>query len=135
MAGHPNDFPGGTGAHHVSPIPSLGPTREVKTYPSGSLLARLKGRAYACDADIDASVMTEAVAEIERLQAIFPVEAGDVGWRMVPVEPTPEMWRAGERAFDPDPDKHHDTIIGDIYRAMLAASPPLAEGQEQKGGA
>lgn len=46
------------------------------------------------------------------------------GWRLVPVEPTPEMVRAGW--------KHHPSAFGDefvpaMYRAMLAAAPRQAK--------
>lgn len=42
---------------------------------------------------------------------------------VVPLEPTDAMWAAGERAFDRDPDIHHETVIANIWSAMLAARP------------
>lgn len=42
------------------------------------------------------------------------------GWRMVPVEPTPEMVRAA-RFYAGDPH-----AVATLYRAMLAASPKVA---------
>lgn len=41
----------------------------------------------------------------------------------VPREPTDEMWAAGERAFSRDPDTHHETVLANIWDAMLAAAP------------
>lgn len=42
-------------------------------------------------------------------------------WKMVPVEPTVEMRRAGTAA--------NDGIVSDIYRAMLAAAPQPPSAQ------
>lgn len=42
---------------------------------------------------------------------------------VVPREPTNEMWAAGERAFDRDPDLHHETVVANIWSAMLASAP------------
>ncbi|MGE0714793.1 MAG: hypothetical protein AB7P02_05070 [Alphaproteobacteria bacterium] len=46
---------------------------------------------------------------------------------LVPREPTPEMRKAGaDQAFGFDrPRTIHEWSFGDIYRAMLAAAPPL----------
>ncbi len=41
----------------------------------------------------------------------------------VPREPTPDMWSAGERAFDRDPDLHHETVLANVWSAMLEAAP------------
>ncbi len=41
----------------------------------------------------------------------------------VPREATDEMWAAGERAFSRDPDTHHETVLANIWDAMLAAAP------------
>lgn len=56
------------------------------------------------------------------------------GWKLVPVEPTPEMLRAGidncavsirqDRAGNRQMTTPFDDECGSIYRAMLAASPP-----------
>ena len=43
------------------------------------------------------------------------------GWKLVPVEPTVEMRRAGTAA--------NDGIVSDIYRAMLAAAPQPPSAQ------
>jgi hypothetical protein len=50
---------------------------------------------------------------------------------VVPVEPTEAMWSAGERAFDRDPDLHHETVLANIWSAMLSAAP----AREPEGGA
>ncbi len=52
-------------------------------------------------------------------------------YRTVPVEPTPEMWRAMEREFDRDPDLHHETVISNMWEAALIASPAPAPGEDQ----
>lgn len=48
------------------------------------------------------------------------VQAIPKGWRLVPEEPTEEMKVAGWLALKPGAD---DTLLGDAYRAMLAAAP------------
>lgn len=52
-----------------------------------------------------------------------PQQAGvPEGWKLVPVEPTVEMRRAGTAA--------NDGIVSDIYRAMLAAAPQPPSAQD-----
>lgn len=46
------------------------------------------------------------------------------GWKLVPVEPTPEMLMHAERTIPPT------FSIGDEYRAMVAAAPHPAGGAE-----
>lgn len=72
---------------------------EVNTLHPNGLLAR-----------IDAALAEEAGGEIASCQAI------PEGWKLVPVEPWPEMIEAGWI------DKE-DVNPEDIYRAMLAAAP------------
>lgn len=51
----------------------------------------------------------------------------------VPREPTPDMWSAGERAFDRDPDLHHETVLANVWSAMLAAATktePVSDHQD-----
>lgn len=48
-----------------------------------------------------------------------------VGWRMVPVEPTPEMHAAGNRITESRLAPSWTTL--NVYRAMLAAAP-LTDG-------
>lgn len=56
------------------------------------------------------------------------VQAGAVpqGWKAVPVNPTPEMWKAAKSV--PDPNPPYPPHYGLVWDAMLAASPtPPAE--------
>lgn len=48
-------------------------------------------------------------------------------YKLVPVEPTEAMWSAGERAFDRDPDVHHETVLANVWQAMLSAAPEPVE--------
>ena len=57
-------------------------------------------------------------------------QAGAVpqGWKAVPVNPTPEMWKAAKTV--PDPNPPYPPHYGLVWDAMLAASPtPPAEQQ------
>ena len=57
-------------------------------------------------------------------------QAGAVpqGWKAVPVNPTPEMWKAAKSV--PDPNPPYPPHYGLVWDAMLAASPtPTAEQQ------
>ena len=48
------------------------------------------------------------------------------GWKAVPVNPTPEMWKAAKSV--PDPNPPYPPHYGLVWDAMLAASPtPTAE--------
>ena len=52
------------------------------------------------------------------------------GWKAVPVNPTPEMWKAAKTV--PDPNPPYPPHYGLVWDAMLAASPtptPTAEQQ------
>ena len=53
------------------------------------------------------------------------------GWRLVPVEPTPEMDRAGANTFGgqgDSADARYECAV--MYRAMLAASPSVGGAGE-----
>ena len=59
-------------------------------------------------------------------------QAGAVpqGWKAVPVNPTPEMWKAAKTV--PDPNPPYPPHYGLVWDAMLVASPtPPAEQQAQ----
>jgi len=72
-----------------------------------------------------------------------PQPAGE--WRMVPVEPTGEMWIAGRRTFTDRAETYRaagtseqasiisDVSPAEIYRAMLAASPTPPQTGWQAG--
>jgi hypothetical protein len=70
--------------------------------------------------------------------ALSQPEAAVQGWKLVPVEPTPEMLiRGGEQFFDlagpnltNDSEKDQDDAAS-IYRAMLSASPAAPEGAKK----
>ena len=60
-------------------------------------------------------------------------QAGAVpqGWKAVPVNPTPEMWKAAKTV--PDPNPPYPPHYGLVWDAMLAASPtPPAEIRKQR---
>jgi hypothetical protein len=71
----------------------------------------------------------------KRWTAAFPVytapqdpaaAALPAGWKLVPVEPTREMWKAAGDAvvaLQKTSTLHHDKISDAVYRAMLAAAP------------
>ena len=69
--------------------------------------------------ETDRLTMLEAAAEITHLRAALsaPPPVVPAGWRLVPVEPTPEMLVAINWPNDP---------AG--YRAMLAAAPQAPTG-------
>jgi len=45
------------------------------------------------------------------------------GWKLVPVEPTDDMFNAGSSAI------YHDKYADAVYNAMLAAAPTPEEGK------
>ena len=75
-----------------------------------------------CEATAFQIVIKNLKGDIERLKAAQPAIPG--GWKLVPVEPTEEMWLAGVRAGT----EHMNAPPHIAYKAMLAAAP-------QKGGA
>lgn len=53
------------------------------------------------------------------------------GWKLVPVEPTRAMWAAMADTLYGYKNRHHDKVVGDLWSAMLAASP---SHQDQSNG-
>lgn len=71
---------------------------------------------------------TEAArkAVIAALRGVQALSAAPAGWKLVPVNPTPEMWKAAKSV--PDPNPPYAPHYGLVWDAMLAASPtPTAE--------
>jgi len=77
----------------------------------------------------------DALGRLRDALASQPVEsaeqpAADDGWRMVPVEPTPEMLNAGDAQRQSwgikSPVHVGRRISADVYRAMLGAAPQAA---------
>jgi hypothetical protein len=69
-----------------------------------------------------------AAAELRRLEAEVQALRGAVpaGWRLAPLNPTPEMKKAGGIACGFGQDIAHHT-----YAAMLAAAPQPAQGEKK----
>lgn len=65
--------------------------------------------------------------EIYRLQGIVNTPPAPEGFKLVPIEPTPEMIAAAMNCDDVLFDKHEDDVFyvqhRAIYEAMLAAAP------------
>jgi hypothetical protein len=75
-----------------------------------------------------ALALREREAECERLRGertIMPA-----GWRLVPVEPTEEMERAGAAEVDRT-NPYSDDVANNIWTVMLRAAPPApaSEGE------
>ena len=86
-------------------------TTKVPAYPAGADLAD----------EIDALLAAQG----------FRDEAVPQRWKAVPVNPTPEMWKAAKTV--PDPNPPYPPHYGLVWDAMLAASPtPPAEQQAAK---
>ncbi len=47
--------------------------------------------------------IAELEAQIEALSGVQALSAGPAGWKLVPVNPTPEMWKAAKSVPDPKP--------------------------------
>ncbi len=76
--------------------------------------------------------IAELEAQIEALSGVQALSAGPAGWKLVPVNPTPEMWKAAKSV--PDPNPPYPPHYGLVWDAMLAASPtPPVEQQAQPG--
>ena len=74
------------------------------------------------------------IAELEAVGAggVQALSAAPAGWKLVPVNPTPEMWKAAKSV--PDPNPPYPPHYGLVWDAMLAASPtPPVEQQTQPG--
>lgn len=74
------------------------------------------------------------VADYLRAQAdAQPVPAVPAGWKVVPVEPTPEMLQAGANVMEPNGIGWYDADISRAeYRAMLAAAPAAPQSAQQE---
>jgi phytoene/squalene synthetase len=62
--------------------------------------------------------------------ALSSVEAMPDGWVMVPKEPTREMWAAMADTLYGYKSRHHDKVVGDLWKAMLSVAPPSLAGGE-----
>ena len=77
--------------------------------------------------DVSAAEFNSSVPVPESVE-LSAAPAVPVGWKLVPVEPTPEMWKAAKSV--PDPNPPYPPHYGLVWDAMLAASPtPPAEQQ------
>lgn len=56
------------------------------------------------------------------------------GWRLVPVEPTREMWAAMADTLYRYKNRHHDKVAGDLFKAMLSALPAAPSLSAGAGG-
>lgn len=60
-----------------------------------------------------------------------PAQGGDngeaVASRLVPIEPTREMWAAGGTAAVAKAGYHHDIVVEAVYSAMVAAAPRVPD--------
>lgn len=85
----------------------------------------IKERKEAADA-IEAKdrKIAELHAALTTAAPHMPVPAG---WVLVLEEPTREMWAAMADTLYGYKNRHHDKVVGDLWRAMLASRP--------KGGA
>lgn len=62
----------------------------------------------------------------------FPAPAVE-GWRMVPEEPTREMWAAMADTLYGYKNRHHDKVVGDLWKAMLSVLPAAPTPQTEGG--
>ena len=88
---------------------------------------------HRCGGIYNAKTEAARKAVIEALSGM-QAQAGAMpqGWKAVPVNPTPEMWKAAKTV--PDPNPPYPPHYGLVWDAMLAASPtPPAEQQAQPG--
>ena len=83
------------------------------------------GRIHNARTEAARNAVIEALSGVQALSAAPAVPAG---WKAVPVNPTPEMWKAAKTV--PDPNPPYPPHYGLVWDAMLAASPtPPAEQQ------
>ena len=80
--------------------------------------------------------------ELDGLRRIFEASppasdstAAVTGWKLVPIEPTREMWAAMADTLYGYKNRHHDKVVGDLWKAMLSALPasPAAPEGESNG--
>jgi hypothetical protein len=66
----------------------------------------------------------DAAEEVSRLRSLIAHLAAPVGFRLVPVRPTPEMLDAGcEVDLEEETPEHYLAYIKDIYTRMVKAVP------------
>ena len=85
-----------------------------------------------CNAKTEAArkAVIEALSGVQALSAAPAVPAG---WKAVPVNPTPEMWKAAKTV--PDPNPPYPPHYGLVWDAMLAASPTSPAEQQAPSAA
>ena len=79
---------------------------------------------------LDDVLRTRIAAAISAYLAALPSE----GWKLVPVEATPTMAHVGNCTIGDNIPKtwpEGDALAAEIYRAMLAAAPPLTPGEQK----
>lgn len=106
------------------------PTAKSLVFEGGKYVKRHESRwqSDACEAINNMWRDFQAGAAWQRTQSAGVPD----GWRLVPVEPTPEMVEAALRSEDASFDSR--SIVVTDYRAMLAAAPaqPAAQGEVQR---
>lgn len=85
--------------------------------------SKLPGNYRTCNAKAAAELrrLHARVQELEAAQAARRAPVVPSGWRVVPVEPTLQMKRAGM-------SERHDDLSRSVYQAMIAAAPYPPEG-------
>lgn len=76
------------------------------------------------------SLEPPASDELSGISGELPPASDVAGWRLVPMEPTPEMMNAAPASYSPSMKVMWPLICGDIYRAMIAAAPPHPASKE-----
>ena len=76
---------------------------------------------HRCGGIYNARTEAARKAVIEALSGVQALSAAPAGWKLVPVNPTPEMWKAAKSV--PDPNPPYPPHYGLVWDAMLAASP------------
>ena len=83
---------------------------------------------YRCGGIYNPKTEAARKAVIEALSGVQALSAAPAGWKLAPVNPTPEMWKAAKTV--PDPNPPYPPHYGLVWDAMLAATPtPPAEQQ------
>ena len=94
--------------------------------PSAKRCAALLREQHARIAELESELAAVGAGGVQALSA------APAGWKLVPVNPTPEMWKAAKSV--PDPNPPYPPHYGLVWDAMLAASPtPTAEQQAEPG--
>ena len=82
------------------------------------------GRIHNAKTEAARNAVIEALSGMQALSAAPAVPAG---WKAVPVNPTPEMWKAAKSV--PDPNPPYPPHYGLVWDAMLAAAPQPTKPQ------